>query len=458
MLLVFGAMIVPVPANAAVDPAPPIDAGPLRRIRVGDEVRTYRLFIPHRLRTRAPLIVALHGGGRQETGQRMEATVGLDAEAVKRRWIVAYPDAIGGQFNAGRCCNAKRPDDTRFIRRLVAQIKARHAVNSRRVYAVGFSAGGMMAYRLACQASDVFAAIAVVAGTEVVTPCAPTRPVSVLHIHARNDPRLAYLRGRFGSPSIPALNRIWRRRDRCADSQTITIGVGVTLARAPCSRHTSVELLTGDNFGHTWPGAMPPYSSDAPSTFSATDAIGHFLHAREHEPALAGRTRAVRSQAPLGVALCARAIASTHRLVSRRQPRPGRSGRRLEGGPNHDLRRYRAHRRVGCGRHRDLDRLSRCRRVHGLLAPVYPATGRGWVWVLHRPDDARGSLCQPANGLDDSLHQELMPLVAPRGATPSPEGVNWSGSSQSRTPTGTHRSGSTRHRVCHAAASRRTRQ
>jgi polyhydroxybutyrate depolymerase len=277
--MIFGLAVVASPGGGAVpDPSAHTTDGHAGRVRVGSAIRTYRLFVAPGLRAPAALVVALHGGGRGESGLRLEQAVGLDAEAVKRGWIVAYPDAIGGQFNAGRCCNAKRPDDARFIGRLVAQIATRHEVKRGHVYAVGFSAGGMMAYRLACQSADVFAAIAVVAGTEVIKPCSPTHPVSVLDIHARNDPRLDYRRGRFGSPSVPALNRIWRRRDQCRRPQaTQTLPGGGSLIRARCAGRTEVQLLTGDTFGHTWPGALPPYGPDQPASLSATNAIASFL-------------------------------------------------------------------------------------------------------------------------------------------------------------------------------------
>ena len=44
----------------------------------------------------------------------------------------------------------------------------------------------MMSYRLACDAADVFAGVAPVAGT-LFTTCRPSRPVSLLHIHGLAD-------------------------------------------------------------------------------------------------------------------------------------------------------------------------------------------------------------------------------------------------------------------------------
>jgi polyhydroxybutyrate depolymerase len=49
------------------------------------------------------------------------------------------------------------------------------------------SNGGMMSYRLACEAPHLFKEIAAVAGTDNTNSCTPTEPVDILHIHAKDD-------------------------------------------------------------------------------------------------------------------------------------------------------------------------------------------------------------------------------------------------------------------------------
>jgi len=44
---------------------------------------------------------------------------------------------------------------------------------------------GMLAQRLACEAADVFRAIAPVAGTDNTQSCTPSRPVPVIECHGR---------------------------------------------------------------------------------------------------------------------------------------------------------------------------------------------------------------------------------------------------------------------------------
>ena len=74
-----------------------------------------------------------------------------------------------------------------FARLIVTHLRQQLHVDPERIFATGFSNGAMLTHRLACEAGDVFRAIAAVAGTDNTLACAPKRPVSVLVIHARND-------------------------------------------------------------------------------------------------------------------------------------------------------------------------------------------------------------------------------------------------------------------------------
>jgi len=56
-----------------------------------------------------------------------------------------------------------------------------------RVYATGFSNGAALSWRLVCEASDIFTAVAPVAGNICVETCEPTHKVSMLDIHGTAD-------------------------------------------------------------------------------------------------------------------------------------------------------------------------------------------------------------------------------------------------------------------------------
>jgi poly(3-hydroxybutyrate) depolymerase len=141
-----------------------------------------------------PLVVALHGLAHTPTS--MAAQTGLTAFADAHGFTVAYGGGTGGgRWNAGSCCGppaAGNVDDVGYLRHLVADAVTRTRVDPARVYVVGYSNGGMMAFRAACEAPDVFAAAAVVAGALLVDCPAGA---DVLHLHSLTDRSVPYWGG-----------------------------------------------------------------------------------------------------------------------------------------------------------------------------------------------------------------------------------------------------------------------
>jgi polyhydroxybutyrate depolymerase len=105
--------------------------------------------------------------------------------------IIVYPDGLGRGWNDGRTdlkskAVAEQVDDIGFLRALPRKISSQFPVDTTRVFATGRSNGGPMSYRLACDAADVFAAVAPVAWTRTpvtvprwsnIPPAAPTVPM-----------------------------------------------------------------------------------------------------------------------------------------------------------------------------------------------------------------------------------------------------------------------------------------
>lgn len=255
-------------------------------VKVDRVERTYRLFVPRLAAGEryAGTVVVLHGGGRRESGASIAASVGFDEEAARRRLIAVYPDGRGGHFHAGHCCGARptRGDDVRFVVRLLELVQRRYPVDARRAFAAGFSNGAFLAYRLACQRSRRFLGVASIGGTEVLRGCRPERPVSVLHIHGREDRTTDFGGGILLRPWIPGafeLARRWRVRDGCPSGRTHRQRTPeiVISATTGCRHSTQVRLVVLERFGHAWPGAAAPYGE--PSTYNATAEIGGFFAA-----------------------------------------------------------------------------------------------------------------------------------------------------------------------------------
>ena len=148
------------------------------------------------------------------------------------------------------------------------------------------SNGGMMSYRLACDAADVFRAVAAVAGTDGTPSCRPSRPVPVLHIHARDDDHVPFgggtgpaSVGRASYVSVPATVDRWAGLNRCTGPvQRVLERPGVVCeARTGCAAGAEVRLCVTDTGGHSWPGGRKARGGPGTDALDATAEIWAFF-------------------------------------------------------------------------------------------------------------------------------------------------------------------------------------
>ena len=249
------------PLTATIPPtataAPTIQPGDsTRTLTVNGVKRDYLLHIPPGLdRTRAlPVVLAFSGAGM--TPSTMQTMTGFNDVADKENFLVAYPKGTGSSdselsWNAGICCGdavKNNVDEAAFVRQIIADLGTIADIDTKHIYAVGFSNGGVLLYGLACQMSNTFAAIAPVSGLLVVSPCQPQQPVSVIHVHGTADP-LIDIAG--AEQSIVT----WAQLDGCTGSAHVEkLGTVITHAvHDSCRAGTAVELYTISGGKHEWP-------------------------------------------------------------------------------------------------------------------------------------------------------------------------------------------------------------
>lgn len=257
---------------------PGLHAG--RTVDVGGTARTYDLYVPagYDGSTAYPLVLDFHflGG----TAGAWASGSGFRALADTAQFLVAFPQGLGGYWNAGTCCPpGPTADDVGFARAVVADVAAHAVVDPGRVYATGYSMGSAMAHRLACDAADVFAAVAPFAAQLVVPflDCEPAQPVAVLYTHGLDDVIVPYGGGPtqpFPSISVPpavdSFRFLAQANGCCTDclanpasepSTVIdTLGDADPATRcetyAACSGGVAVELCS-ERLGHSVPGNGP---------------------------------------------------------------------------------------------------------------------------------------------------------------------------------------------------------
>lgn len=175
-------------------------------INVAGKSRTYLLHVPkgYKGERPVPLLVDLHGLGGD--GAAEKGLSGYAAVADRENFIVVYPDGLAPAgkprgWNIGLCCSVA--EDEAFIRALVAKIKDEGCIDDKRVYATGVSMGGGMSYYLACNAADMFAAVAPAAFDLLIEKemaCKPSRPISVISHRGTADPLVKYAGGASNPP------------------------------------------------------------------------------------------------------------------------------------------------------------------------------------------------------------------------------------------------------------------
>lgn len=230
-------------------------------------------------RTPTPLVLNFHGF--TNTADLQQQWTGMDAAATREGYIVVYPQGIGNSWNAGVCCGdavTNNVNDVGFARELVTWVAARYCVDLKRVYATGFSNGGFLAHRLACEAADVFAAVAPISALNGMASCAPSRPVAVLMSNGTADSIVPIT----GNPAInfPPLSTTiagWRTRNQCSGPavQTFLRGSARCEASRACAGNSAVESCIVTGASHNWPGGTVPGANN--QDLNVTDYIWQFF-------------------------------------------------------------------------------------------------------------------------------------------------------------------------------------
>lgn len=252
-------------------------------VLVHDEVeRSYVVYVPpsYDHETLTPLVLAFHGYA--NSPEQQEDWSSLSEKAAAAGFVLVYPRGTGlvSGWNGGDCCGSQI-DDVGFVSALLDRLQEDLCVDPQRIYATGFSNGGFLSHRLACELSDRIAAIASVAGVMGIDECVPQRPVPVLHMHGTGDLVVPYEGSMLlGFESVAETIAGWVARDGCEGEAVVSYQQEeVTCERYEgCEAGAQVELCTIEGGGHTWPGGADIFGA-GPTTqnLEANDRLWDFF-------------------------------------------------------------------------------------------------------------------------------------------------------------------------------------
>lgn len=216
--------------------------------------------------TALPLVVLLHGYG--INGEMEEGYLHLQPLAQERGMLLVAPDGTTDAddkhfWNAtDACCGfgETNVDDSAYVVAVIEQVRARYLVDPKRIFLVGYSNGGFMSYRMACDHAGTIAAIVSISGATFLDPadCTPSVPVNVLEIHGTDDETIEYGGGDFRGTAYPGAEQsmaMWATYNTCAGTPTASptlLDLEATIAGAEavatrygaCPAGGAVELWT----------------------------------------------------------------------------------------------------------------------------------------------------------------------------------------------------------------------
>jgi len=251
-----------------------------RSFQFGGRKRFYEIHVPpgYKPGVPTPVVMILHGGGGNTPVMRFKT--GMDALSNQEGFIVVYAAGTSSRYvdqrlhwNTG--LPTKDPaqgkvDDVGYFSYIIDDLPKYFSVDKDRIYAAGFSNGARMCYRLAAELSDRIAAVAPIGAQRSLDEFAkkPSREISIIHFHGKQDPFAAYAggpsrgtgRGQFKPYPIPPVEKAiqtWAKHNGCSTKpKTGQVGKARCFQFSGGRNGAEVVLWVLEDGGHTWPGGQ----------------------------------------------------------------------------------------------------------------------------------------------------------------------------------------------------------
>ncbi len=254
-------------------------------ISSGGRDRLFRLALPDGYTGDEPLPLILNWHGYSSNAGEQAAYSRLESRGPASGYAVATPQGTGTPAFWNIITRTRGLDDVAYAEDIIDWAAEKLCLDASRVYSTGISNGAGMSAYLACEIPQRFAAIAPVAGVNLVAPC-DGPPTSVVAFHSLDDPVVPYGGGealsrsnlRFGGVDDAMAG--WAGRAGCGaspSSQAVSAHVNRVTYNG-CAAGTDVVLYAISGDGHTWPGTIYiPRLGPVTDEIDATEIILDFF-------------------------------------------------------------------------------------------------------------------------------------------------------------------------------------
>lgn len=243
------------------------------QVSVGSTSRTFTLYVPYGAHSGLrPAVFLFHGYSSNPNTIDSKASMTANAESAK--WYAVLPLGSGliRGWNGAGCCPGVFSDDVAFARAIVDWLKANTCVDQNKVYSTGFSNGGFMTHRLACEASDIFSGFAPhsgLLGSSSASSCTPSRSVPVVSFHGTADGVVSYF-GNGNTLGFWDTMAHWTANNACGGEEN-AVDVLVTetthcVRYNECSGGVPVEFCEVSGLAHDWSGNDDSRPQDVDAT------------------------------------------------------------------------------------------------------------------------------------------------------------------------------------------------
>ena len=224
-----------------------------------------------------PLLFSFHGGG--GTSSDFINTNDMRPIADTAGFIAIYPQAAIDPDDGSFSWLHKAPtthNDIFFIEAIIDTLSTQYMIDNNRIYACGYSEGGIFSYELGCRLNNRIAAFASVSGSMLTDSyrlsngfgsCSPSHPTAVLLIPGTNDGNFHSMYNGFQPYylSVDEITTYWSNHNNTNPNPTITqipntnTADGSTVEERVwengdnCVTVKELKVIGGD---HDWPGSF----------------------------------------------------------------------------------------------------------------------------------------------------------------------------------------------------------